>query len=164
MVGHQDLSPSFLPCIYASNTPASFQLLTFAFSIFQILRTTGTIIGSKLDLRSALLFRTTIALLAYLFMSLWYTLINLAFGIPMNRFLGRGGFVVFWMLNWCTMGAGEWTRHLDHLIVVDRHPALTSIQWDYRWKVCTQFSGSNTRVISSLFVRETPKSLTVISA
>ena len=117
----------FLPYIRCSNTPASFQLLTFAFSIFQILRTTGTIIGSKLDLRSALLFRTTIALLAYLFMSLWYSLINLAFGIPMNRFLGSGGFVVFWMLNWCTMGAGGLARCLDNLFVADRHSELTSI-------------------------------------
>ena len=100
-----NISP--LPYIHSSDTLAITQLLTFAFSIFQILRTTGTIIGSKLNLRSALLFRTTIALLAYLFMSLWYSLINLAFGIPMDRFLGRGGFVVFWMLNWCTMGAGE---------------------------------------------------------
>ena len=104
-----------LPYIHSSNTVALSQLLTFAFSIFQILRTTGTVIGSKLDLRSALLFRTIIALLAYLFMSLWYSLINLAFGIPMNRFLGNGGFMVFWMLNWCTMGAGEWTRYLEHL-------------------------------------------------
>ena len=88
-------------------------------------------------------------------MSLWYSLINLAFGIPMNRFLGRGGFVVFWMLNWCTMGAGEWTRYLDYLFVfaVDRHSELTSIQWAYPWKAYTQSSGSNTRVISSLFVR-----------
>lgn len=99
-------SPCFLSYIPLSDIAALSQLLTFAFSIFQILRTTGTIIGSKLDLRSALFFRTTIALLAYLFMSLWYSLINLAFGIPMNRFLGRGGFVVFWILNWCTMGAG----------------------------------------------------------
>ena len=85
----------FLPYIHSSDVSVRLQLLTFAFSIFQILRTTGTIIGSKLDLRSALLFRTTIALLSYLFMSLWYSLINLAFGIPMNRFLGRGGFVSF---------------------------------------------------------------------
>ncbi|KAK3173516.1 hypothetical protein OEA41_006846 [Lepraria neglecta] len=94
-------------------------LLTFAFSIFQILRTTGVIVGSKLNLRSALLFRTTTALLAYFFISLWYTLINLAFGVPMGRFLGKGGFVVFWMLNWCTMGAG---------IIVNVSGAFTSFE------------------------------------
>ena len=35
----------------------------------------------------------------------------------------------------------------------DRHSELTSLQWAYRWKAYTQSSGSNIRVISSLFVR-----------
>jgi hypothetical protein len=41
-------------------------------------------------------------------MGLSYTLVNLAFGVPMSRRFGHGGFVVYWLLNTCTMGAGMW--------------------------------------------------------
>ena len=49
------------------------------------------------------------ALGAYLGLALWFALINVAFGVPMNYGRpGRGGgrgFVVFWMLSWFTMSA-----------------------------------------------------------
>jgi hypothetical protein len=41
-------------------------------------------------------------------MGLSYTLVNLAFGVPMSRRFGHGGFMVYWLLNTCTMGAGMW--------------------------------------------------------
>ncbi len=84
------------------------KLLTFTFSIFQILRVTGLTIGGHLRLTSALIFRTISSLSAYLIMGLSYTLVNLAFGVPMSRRFGHGGFVVYWLLNTCTMGAGMW--------------------------------------------------------
>ncbi|CEQ42568.1 SPOSA6832_04393 [Sporobolomyces salmonicolor] len=47
---------------------------------------------------------------AYFFLSLSYSLINLAFLVPMDGnghagFGPQGGFMVFWMLNWLTLGA-----------------------------------------------------------
>ena len=81
-------------------------LLTFAFSIFNILRTSGTVIGSKLQIRDALVFRTVIVLVSYSIISLWYTLLNLAFGVPMDRWRSLGqGFMAYWMLNLCTMAS-----------------------------------------------------------
>ena len=85
----------------------SFQLLTFTFTIFQILHVAATIIGPALKLSSTLIFRITASLTSYLWLSLTYTLVNYAFGVPMDRVYGHGGFVVYWMLNWCTMGAGQ---------------------------------------------------------
>jgi hypothetical protein len=66
----------------------------------------GELIGAHLNLESAILFRLCCALSAYLIISLWFTLINLAFGVPMNRNFGHGaGFMVYWMLNTCTMAS-----------------------------------------------------------
>ena len=52
------------------------------------------------------MFRTFNALMAYFIISLWYTLINLAFGVPITRVFGGSGFLIYWMLNFCTMAAG----------------------------------------------------------
>ncbi len=90
------------------------KLLTFTFSIFQILHTTGVVIGERLNLKSAILLRTINSLFAYFIISLWYTLINLAFGVPMNRFFGNSGFLIYWMLNMCTMAAGECPNNTSH--------------------------------------------------
>ena len=74
--------------------------------MFTLLRGTAEAHGHLLTLRSHLVFRTAASLAAYLFLSLMYTLIALAFGAPMTGRYSQGvGFVVLWMLNWCTMGA-----------------------------------------------------------
>lgn len=83
------------------------KLLTFTFSIFNILHVTGQVIGDVLKISSALLFRTIASFLSYFALALTYTLVNLAFGVPMDRKFGQGGFVVYWLLNTFTMGAGE---------------------------------------------------------
>jgi len=108
MVGMIFVRGPILPFVspYKCGLLTKTQLLTFAFTVFQITRSSAVMVGSKLNLRSTLDFRVVVSLLTYLVISLWYTLINLAFGVPTQRFLGRGGFVVFWLLNMCTMGAG----------------------------------------------------------
>ena len=83
------------------------KLLTFTFSIFNILHVTGQVIGDVLRFSSAILFRSVASFLAYFILALTYTLVNLAFGVPMDGTFGHGGFVVYWLLNTFTMGAGE---------------------------------------------------------
>lgn len=101
-----DLLPFDVPEAAGSTMVGLIFLLTFTFSIFQILHLNGELIGAQLNLESAVLFRLFCALSAYLIISLWFTLINLAFGIPMNRKFGHGaGFMVYWMLNTCTMAS-----------------------------------------------------------
>jgi hypothetical protein len=64
--------------------------------------------GSSLNLRSILLFRYIVGLCTYTIMALTYSLTNLAFGIPMDGYFSQGvGFMVFWMLNTCTILAGK---------------------------------------------------------
>ena len=72
-----------------------------------MLRDIAIAVGPELRLKSALIFRTVASLSSYLLMALSYTLVNLAFGIPMERRFGRAGPVLYWMLNTCTMGAGN---------------------------------------------------------
>ena len=88
-------------------------LLTFTFSTFQILRVVAlTGLGAQLKLRSALQFRTVASLVSYLILSLWYTLINLAFQVPVEAVFGPRGFMIYWMLNFCTMAAGMYAPSL----------------------------------------------------
>lgn len=42
---------------------------------------------------------------AYFWLSLHYSLISLAFLVEFNRKYGKGGFVLYWLLNWITMTA-----------------------------------------------------------
>ncbi|KAN0117934.1 Protein of unknown function (DUF3533) domain containing protein [Hyaloscypha variabilis] len=100
-----DIVPFDVPEATGSTMVGLIFLLTFTFSIFQILRVTGLTIGGHLRLTSALIFRTISSLSTYLIMGLSYTLVNLAFGVPMSRRFGHGGFVIYWLLNTCTMGA-----------------------------------------------------------
>lgn len=106
-MAQQDLIHFDVPVALGTTMVGLVFLLTFAFSVFQILRASGVLVGSRLAIRPTLYFRTVVALLSYLFIALMFTLVNLAFGVPMSRsYLGRGGFVVYWLLNTCTMGAG----------------------------------------------------------
>jgi len=100
-----DLHPFDVSTATGSVTVGLIFLLTFTFSIFQILRANAELIGADLNLVSTLLFRFVSSIMSYLLLSLSFTLINVAFGVPLNRFFGRSGFVVYWMLNACTMSA-----------------------------------------------------------
>ncbi|KAK4555587.1 hypothetical protein LTR86_007340 [Recurvomyces mirabilis] len=102
-----DLVPFDSPTASGSVMVGMIFLLTFTFSVFQILRTNGQLIGAKLRLSSSLCFRTAASLGTYFLLALTYTLINRAFGVPLSgKFNDGSGFVVYWMLNWSTMAAG----------------------------------------------------------
>ncbi|KAF5345081.1 hypothetical protein D9756_011161 [Leucocoprinus leucothites] len=45
------------------------------------------------------------SVVAYFFLSLFYSLVNVAFQIDFTRKFGHAGFVVFWMVNWAGMMA-----------------------------------------------------------
>jgi hypothetical protein len=100
-----DLVPYDVPEAAGSTMVGLIFLLTFTFTVFQILHIAGDLIGEKLSIGNAIMFRLIAALLAYLLLSLCYTLINLAFNVPMNRFYGGGGFMIYWMLNFCTQAS-----------------------------------------------------------
>ncbi|KAJ8523129.1 hypothetical protein ONZ45_g404 [Pleurotus djamor] len=53
--------------------------------------------GSLIRLRIASVF------IVYFFLSLFYSLLSMAFQLPFDRKFGNSGFLVFWMLNWFGM-------------------------------------------------------------
>ncbi|KAF2728008.1 hypothetical protein EJ04DRAFT_557036 [Polyplosphaeria fusca] len=102
-----DLIPFNNPQAFGLLNTGCIFLLTFTFNVFIILRGTAETYGHILSLPSHLAFRTLASSTSYLFLSLTYTLIILAFSVPLTaHFSSRGaGFMVLWMLNWFTMGA-----------------------------------------------------------
>ncbi|TFK39062.1 hypothetical protein BDQ12DRAFT_604534 [Crucibulum laeve] len=56
-----------------------------------------------LTFRSLIALRFLSPLVGYFFLSLFYSLLNVAFHLDLGATFGRAGFMVFWMLNWCGM-------------------------------------------------------------
>jgi len=56
-----------------------------------------------LTLPSLLVTRYVSSFVAFFFISLFYSLLSLAFQVDFNRYFGASGFVIFWMLNWIGM-------------------------------------------------------------
>ena len=84
------------------------QILVFSYSGLSVLHECMVMTGSSLNLRSICLFRFIVGLCTYTIMALMYSLTNLAFRIPMDGYFSQGvGFMVFWMLNTCTILAGK---------------------------------------------------------
>jgi len=61
------------------------------------------LIQEKLALGSEILIKVMVPFIAYFWLSLHYSLVSLAFLVSFNRKYGRGGFVLYWMINWVTM-------------------------------------------------------------
>ncbi|KAI5474765.1 hypothetical protein MNV49_002498 [Pseudohyphozyma bogoriensis] len=114
-----DVRP-ILPGQWAGSAPLEAGLIyyiVFAFHLVIFLyngRTSFAIARQKhgvaLTFPHVILLRLVPEGILYFILSLWYSLINVAFGVPMD---GNGhsgltygqGFMVFWMLNWITMAA-----------------------------------------------------------
>lgn len=56
-----------------------------------------------LSTRSLITLRLVSSFLSYFSISLFYSLLNLAFQLDVTRKFGRGGFMVFWMVNYVSM-------------------------------------------------------------
>ncbi|GAO52639.1 hypothetical protein SAICODRAFT_131649 [Saitoella complicata NRRL Y-17804] len=60
---------------------------------------------ARLRLSSALAMRLLIPLIQYFFLSLWFSLVSLAWDVSFTAYFGHTGFFLFWMSNWVTMTA-----------------------------------------------------------
>ncbi|KAK9476466.1 hypothetical protein V1514DRAFT_285232 [Lipomyces japonicus] len=72
----------------------------FQFNFFQPLH---MLIAPMLRRTHYILYRIVTSWIAYFFLSLFFSLISLAFQIDFSKKFGHGGFVVYWMLNWLGM-------------------------------------------------------------
>ncbi|PPR02814.1 hypothetical protein CVT26_009600 [Gymnopilus dilepis] len=78
-------------------------------SFFCVLIANGAREASRLNkllsVKSLILLRLTSSFVAYFFLSLIYSLLNLAFQLDLSHTYGHAGFVVFWIFNWVYMTA-----------------------------------------------------------
>ncbi|WWD20771.1 hypothetical protein CI109_105248 [Kwoniella shandongensis] len=90
----------------AGTTVGTIYLIIFTFLISVTWNTKGLpLIQEQLTMGSEVLVKILIPFVAYFWLSLHYSLISLAFLVNFSREFGKGGFVVYWMLNWITMSA-----------------------------------------------------------
>jgi hypothetical protein len=59
----------------------------------------------RLKLKSLLILRLAAPIITYFWLSLMYSMLSLAFGVPFSRKFGHSGFLIYWMMSWCGMMA-----------------------------------------------------------
>lgn len=80
---------------------------------------------SRVKFFHAMVHRFILNLCAIFFLSLWFSLISLAFGQDFSAKYGRGGFVVYWMINFMAMMAlGGASENMVSMIMAVFPPAL----------------------------------------
>ncbi|KAK9314459.1 hypothetical protein V1522DRAFT_458758 [Lipomyces starkeyi] len=93
----------------------------FQFNFFQPVHMT---LAPQLKRMHYIIYRIATTWIAYFFLSLFYSLISLAFQIDFTRAFGRAGFVVYWMINWLGMAAVGGACENVALIAVVTYPPL----------------------------------------
>lgn len=78
-------------------------IFTYFFSVYFSQARAG--LEPKLNIKNLLTLRLIAPPVFYVFLSLWISLVSLAFQVPFNLFWGKGGFPLFWLGNWATMWA-----------------------------------------------------------
>ncbi|KAG2148512.1 hypothetical protein BD769DRAFT_572233 [Suillus cothurnatus] len=102
-----DIRPFNVPVAAAVDYVGLIYLLILAFVLTNQLLAARVESGfeKRLRLRSLILLRLLWPVTLYFFISLMYSLLSLAFGVPFNRNFGNAGFVIYWMMSWCSMSA-----------------------------------------------------------
>ncbi|KAG7660640.1 uncharacterized protein J8A68_005906 [[Candida] subhashii] len=90
------LGPSELGLIYAQLF--SFHQFNFSFEIYSFMR-------SKLRFKQFIIYRCILSQINSLILSLVYSLMTIAFQVPVNVAFGRSGFLVLWMFMYLFMSA-----------------------------------------------------------
>ncbi|KAK4701154.1 hypothetical protein P7C70_g5086, partial [Phenoliferia sp. Uapishka_3] len=89
----------------AATTIGMVYLLIFTFFISLFWNAARGPIEAKIPLKQLILLRVFVPVVQYLFISLSISLLSMAFGVPFNRFYGKGGFVIFWLSNFIAQWA-----------------------------------------------------------
>ncbi|KAG2043585.1 hypothetical protein BDR03DRAFT_996313 [Suillus americanus] len=102
-----DIRPFNVPVAAAVDYVGLIYLLILAFVLTNQLLVARVESGfeKRLRLRPLILLRLLWPVTLYFFVSLMYSLLSLAFGVPFSRNFGHAGFVIYWMMSWCSMSA-----------------------------------------------------------
>ncbi|KAG1829083.1 hypothetical protein EV424DRAFT_459316 [Suillus variegatus] len=102
-----DIRPFNVPVASAVDYVGLIYLLILAFVLTNQLLAARVESGfeKRLRLRPLILIRLLWPVTLYFFVSLMYSFLSLAFGVPFGRKFGHAGFVIYWMMSWCSMSA-----------------------------------------------------------
>ncbi|KIK68776.1 hypothetical protein GYMLUDRAFT_154334 [Collybiopsis luxurians FD-317 M1] len=100
-----NLKPFDIPVATAMTYVGLIYTLILAFFIVNIGLSARQMSGLEMHLTTSSIIRLRLAssFIAYFFLSLFYSLLSLAFQVDFSRKFGSAGFVLFWMLNWVGM-------------------------------------------------------------
>lgn len=100
-----NLVPFDVPVATAATFVGLLYQLILSFFVVMITLTAREISGlnKSLSLRNLIHLRFASSFGAYFFLSLFYSLLNAAFHLPMSRKFGHAGFILFWMLSYVGM-------------------------------------------------------------
>ncbi|KIK00498.1 hypothetical protein K443DRAFT_679145 [Laccaria amethystina LaAM-08-1] len=100
-----NLVPFDIPVASAATFVGLLYQTILSFFIVMITLTAREISGfnKSLSLRNLILLRFASSFGAYFFVTFFYTLLNVAFHLPMSRNFGHAGFILFWMLSYAGM-------------------------------------------------------------
>lgn len=102
-----DIRPFNVPVASAVDYVGLIYLVILAFVLTNQLLAARVESGldKRLRLRPLILLRLLWPVTLYFFVSLMYSLLSLAFGVPFGRKFGHAGFIIYWMMSWCSMSA-----------------------------------------------------------
>jgi hypothetical protein len=75
------------------------------------------------------LVRLSTDFVVYFFLSLFYCLVSLAYQAEFSRFIGKGGFVVYWMIQWIGMLALGYACETMMILLTPRFMPLFLLLW-----------------------------------
>ncbi|UZJ52485.1 hypothetical protein CBS101457_001805 [Exobasidium rhododendri] len=87
----------------AATTVGQVYLIIFTFYVGLGFKQAMDPIAHKMTLGSEILVRLSVPFVGYLWISLMYSLVSLAFLVDMSRKYGKGGFPLYWCMNFVTM-------------------------------------------------------------
>ncbi|KWU47569.1 hypothetical protein RHOSPDRAFT_31000 [Rhodotorula sp. JG-1b] len=84
---------------------------------------------SKIVVRDLILLRVVVPVVIYLFISLWISLVTMAFRVSFNQFYGKGGFPIFWGSNFLAMWALGMPMEIALTFLGPRYTAFFLVTW-----------------------------------
>ncbi|KAF5328427.1 hypothetical protein D9619_013291 [Psilocybe cf. subviscida] len=90
---------------------------------------TASSFSSTLTTRSLVLLRLGTSFVGYFVVSLFYSLLSVAFQLDVSKKFGHSGFLVFWMLNYCSMLAGGLALEAMLTLLTSKFIAFFMLVW-----------------------------------
>ncbi|BGP15153.1 hypothetical protein JCM10213v2_003110 [Rhodosporidiobolus nylandii] len=104
-------------------------LLIFTYFISLFWNNARMQIEKYLRLKDLIILRILVPVVQYIFISLWISLVTLAFQVPFNDWWGKGGFPLFWASNFCCQWALGMPMEIALTIVGPKYTAFFLIFW-----------------------------------